>query len=215
MFLDNINITSCKKVEGIEKVSPVKRGNQAKILEQDLNWKNSMELAKRTTTSFGKDTYEKEEQQKIGGIDLEKFLFTYDKTAVGPSQNQVVGDKVDKHIEEEWKNHKSGYSYLADENGIIEYNGTVFSYNSKEDVITLGDMEREEDVLNITLSGGTVLRVNRNNFDDLVKSIGMFKPEDVKKIMEAIATDAKAKSKPIEVEKKIADTYEEMFDKKD
>lgn len=141
-----------------------------------------MELAKRTTTSFGKDTYEKEEQQKIGGIDLEKFLFTYDKTAVGSSQNQVVGDKVDKHIEEEWKNHKSGYSYLADENGIIEYNGTVFSYNSKEDVITLGDMEREE---------------------------------DVKKIMEAIATDAKAKSKPIEVEKKIADTYEEMFDKKD
>ena len=33
--------------------------------------------------------------------------------------------------------------------------------------------------------------------------------------MEAIATDAKAKSKPIEVEKKIADAYEEMFDKKD
>ncbi|MSS62285.1 hypothetical protein [Velocimicrobium porci] len=214
MFSDNFNITDYKKVIRVEKISPVKKVNQTKSFEKDSNWKNAMELTKQAMSSFGKDVYEKEEKQKIGGIDLDQVLFTYDKVVVEQSQKQTVGEKVDKHIEKQWKSHKSDYAYLADENGIIEYKGSVFLYNSIEDVITLGDMTNEDDVLNITLSGGTVLRVNRDNIDDLVKAIGMFKPEDIKKIVEAIATDAKAKSKPIEVDKKVADTYEEIFDKK-
>ncbi len=42
--------------------------------------------------------------------------------------------------------------------------------------------------------------VNRDNIDQLAKAIGMFSPEDINRIMKAISTDAKARSKKIEIE---------------
>lgn len=82
------------------------------------------------------------------------------------------------------------YGYLA-KNGVIEYNGVIFVCDEIHNAICLGDMTDESKVLNIPLSEGGCLKVNRDNLNDLAKAISMFSPEDIKRIMEAIATDAK------------------------
>lgn len=82
------------------------------------------------------------------------------------------------------------YNYLA-KDGIIEYNGVVFVCDEKYKAIRLGDTSNPKNCLNIPLSGGGSLIVNRDNLGDLAKAIGMFSPEDVNLIMRAIAQDAK------------------------
>ena len=82
------------------------------------------------------------------------------------------------------------YGYLAN-NGVIEYNGVIFVCDELHNAICLGDMSDESEVLSIPLSEGGCLKVNRDNLDDLAKAISMFSPEDIRRIMEAIATDAK------------------------
>ena len=85
---------------------------------------------------------------------------------------------------------KVPYGEMA-ENGVIEYNGVVFVCDYDHNRLTLGDTSNEKDCINIPLSGGGSLLVNRNNIDALSKAIGMFRPEDVKRILEALAKDNK------------------------
>lgn len=82
------------------------------------------------------------------------------------------------------------YGYLA-KNGVIEYNGVIFVCDEVHNAICLGDMSDESEVLSIPLTEGGCLKVNRDNISDLAKAISMFSPEDIRRIMEAIATDAK------------------------
>lgn len=91
------------------------------------------------------------------------------------------------------------YSNLA-QNGIINYNGVVFVCDYEQNAICLGDMSNPDDVLSIPLSGGGTLRVNRDNIDSLSKAIGMFSPEDVNRILRAIAEDAHRQRKLLEIE---------------
>ena len=82
------------------------------------------------------------------------------------------------------------YGYLA-KNGVIEYNGVIFVCDEVHNAICLGNMTDESEVLSIPLTEGGCLKVNRDNISDLAKAISMFSPEDIRRIMEAIATDAK------------------------
>ncbi|MCM1087745.1 MAG: hypothetical protein NC419_06285 [Muribaculaceae bacterium] len=82
------------------------------------------------------------------------------------------------------------YSYLA-KDGIIEYNGVVFVCDEKHRALHLGDTSNPKNCIRISLSEGGCLIVNRDNLNDLAKAIGMFSPEDVKLILQAIAQDAK------------------------
>lgn len=82
------------------------------------------------------------------------------------------------------------YSYLA-KDGIIDYKGVIFTCDTKRRALCLGDTSNMKNCLNIPLSGGGSLIVNRDNLGDLAKAIGMFSPEDVNRIMRAIAEDAK------------------------
>lgn len=91
------------------------------------------------------------------------------------------------------------YSYLA-KDGVIEYNGVTFVCDEKNNAICLGDMTNPEDVINIPLSAGGCLKVNRNNISELSKAIDMFSPEDIKRIMQAIALDAKIQQMKNEVD---------------
>lgn len=88
---------------------------------------------------------------------------------------------------------KVPYGYLA-KDGVITYNGVTFVCDERTNSICLGDMTNEKNVLNIPLSGGGHLRVNRDNIGDLSKAIGMFTPEDVNRILRAIHQDAKVQS---------------------
>lgn len=104
---------------------------------------------------------------------------------------------------------KVPYGYLA-KDGVIEYNGVCFICDEKTNSICLGDMTDKTKVLNIPLSGGGCLKVNRANLGDLSKAIGMFSPEDVNRILRAIAQDTKIQSMKNELEDMEASVGEEL-----
>ena len=104
---------------------------------------------------------------------------------------------------------KVPYGYLA-KDGVIEYNGICFICDEKTNSICLGDMTDKTKVLNIPLSGGGCLKVNRDNLGDLSKAIGMFSPEDVNRILRAIAQDTKIQSMKNEMEDMEASVGEEL-----
>lgn len=82
------------------------------------------------------------------------------------------------------------YSYLA-KDGMIDYKGVIFVCDTEHKALRLGDTSDPKKCINIGLSGGGSLIVNRDNLGDLAKAIGMFSPEDVNLILRAIAEDAK------------------------
>lgn len=94
---------------------------------------------------------------------------------------------------------KVPYGHLA-EDGLITYNGVTFFCDYKNNAICLGDMSNPKEVINVALEGGGVLKVNRDSIGDLVKAIDMFSPEDVKRILDAIARDNFCRSKLQEIE---------------
>lgn len=96
---------------------------------------------------------------------------------------------------------RAPYSYLKDETGNITYNGVTFVCDDKKQQICLGDMSDPKNVLTIPLSEGGCLKVNRDNIADLAKAIDMFSPEDVGRILRAIAQDAKARGEEMEMKK--------------
>lgn len=94
---------------------------------------------------------------------------------------------------------KVPYGYLA-RDGVITYNGVQFACDEKTNSICLGDMTDKKQVINIPLSGGGHLKVNRANLGQLSKAIGMFSPEDINRILRAIHLDTKVQSMQKEVE---------------
>lgn len=91
------------------------------------------------------------------------------------------------------------YGYLA-KDGVISYKGVIFVCDEEKNAICLGDMSDKKNVLTIPLSGGGSLMVNRDNLGDLSAAISMFSPEDVNRIMRAIADDKKAQEAQEEIE---------------
>lgn len=91
------------------------------------------------------------------------------------------------------------YGYLA-KDGVISYNGVIFVCDEEKNAICLGDMSDKKNVLTIPLSGGGSLMVNRDNLGDLSAAISMFSPEDINRIMRAIADDKKAQETQAELE---------------
>ena len=94
---------------------------------------------------------------------------------------------------------KVPYGYLA-KDGVINYNGVCFVCDEKTNSICLGDMTDETKVLNIPLSGGGHLKVNRDSIGLLSKAAGMFTPEDLNLIMRAISEDTRIQAVQKEIE---------------
>lgn len=92
------------------------------------------------------------------------------------------------------------YSYLANENGVIEYNGVTFVCNNEKRWLCLGDMSNMDDVIRIPMSEGGCLMVNRDNIGDLGRAISMFSPEDINRILRALKLDAKIQQMKNEIE---------------
>ena len=99
---------------------------------------------------------------------------------------------------------KVPYSHMA-RDGEISYNGVTFVCDAQTNSICLGDVGDRENTLVIPLSEGGCLKVNRDNLGDLSRAIGMFSPEDVNRIMRAIAKDNKAKQMEAELEDEKSD----------
>lgn len=124
------------------------------------------------------------------------------------------GSSLMKHLSGE---DTAPYSYLA-KDGVIEYNGVTFNCDYERNRITLGDVSNPKNCLNIPLSKGGSLVVNVDNLGDLSKAIGMFSPEDIRRIMEAIAQYNKAKEMQQEIDEdtnSIGDSATEEIQKVD
>lgn len=117
---------------------------------------------------------------------------------------------LDKFIE---ASQKAPYGELADESGIINYNGVIFQCDFERNTISLGDMADESKILTIPLSGGGRLRVNVNSIDDLAKAIDMFNANDRKRIMDALAIYAKVQSKKYEMEEEQNSLFQKLVEK--
>ena len=89
---------------------------------------------------------------------------------------------------------------MADENGIVEYKGVVFQCDYENNRICLGDVSNSKNCISVPLEKGGCLVFNRNNIDDLVRAIDMFSPEDINRIMRAIAEDAKVRQTLAQIE---------------
>ncbi len=124
----------------------------------------------------------------------------------------AIPSEIYKKIVLEKTESKAPYSQLADENGLIHYNGVTYVCNYKKNELCLGDVSDPEKIITIPLSGGGCLKVNRENLDDLSSSIGMFSPEDIKRILHAISTDKKSKNKQMEIEQEIINTINKIVE---
>lgn len=81
------------------------------------------------------------------------------------------------------------YFSKANENGIIAYNGVNIVCDPDKSALCIGDVTEGQDVFSVNLCGGLKLKVNRKNMDDIPRVIGMFTPEDQKRIVNAILAD--------------------------
>ena len=91
------------------------------------------------------------------------------------------------------------YEHLA-KNGVISYHGVEFVCDAQKNAICLGDMSDQKNVLTIPLEGGGSLMVNRDSLGTLADVISMFSPEDINRLMRAIADDNKAQEAQEEIE---------------
>ena len=83
------------------------------------------------------------------------------------------------------------YGALADENGIIEYNGAVFQCDFEHNTISIGDCSPGANVLIVSLpDSGGCLMVNRDNIGQLMNAITMFSPRDRWAIIRAVSRDS-------------------------
>lgn len=126
----------------------------------------------------------------IFGADHAKRGGYFDQTGrVGQEKRADFRDALSSTIGTN-RSAKAPYDYLS-KDGVISYKGVTFVCDYKRNAICLGDMSDPKKVLDIPLSGGGSLRVNRGDIGTLSKAIGMFSPEDVNLIMRAIALDQK------------------------
>lgn len=117
-----------------------------------------------------------------------------------------IQDTVEDMVAEEaikkllYKGNRAPYSLMADENGIVKYNGVEFRCDYENNRLCLGDVSNYKNCITVSLERGGCLVFNRENIDDLVKAIDMFSPEDINRIMRAIAKDAKLKQLKVQIE---------------
>lgn len=125
------------------------------------------------------------------------------------SFSSVLAEKLNGTYQES----KVPYSHLA-KDGVIEYNGVVFVCDEANQAICLGDMNDRKNVISIALENGGRLMVNRNNFSELQNAITMFTPEDINRILRAIADDQKAQKELLEIDEMVNSIGDEIDEEK-
>lgn len=91
------------------------------------------------------------------------------------------------------------YDYLA-KDGEIDYNGVIFRLDTKKNQLKLGDTSDKSQCLNIQLSGGGYLVVNKDNLGQLADAISMFNAKDQFLILNALMMERKIKETKGEIE---------------
>lgn len=168
--------------------------------EEYIEQKDKEEEAKKLT----EDAQQKKEDyvQQL----YEKMSALNTKTA------QAMGTQLRERLDGE---RTAPYSALADENGIINYNGVEFVCDYEHNALCLGDVSDEKKVLTIPLERGGSLKVNVNNIGDISKAISMFSPADINRILSAISTYEKLQKTEFEIdemENSVGESEEEKLE---
>ncbi|MCI8485154.1 MAG: hypothetical protein HFH41_12575 [Lachnospiraceae bacterium] len=135
--------------------------------------------------------------QKVNGTSAEKAAKEYEKLEIIDTISDELEDEL---IQKIIGNRNAPYSTLADENGMVIYNDVIFQCDYEKNRICLGDVSDPSQCLSIPLEKGGSLVVNRDSIGMLSKAIGMFSPEDINRIMRAIAQDAKVRQTEQQIE---------------
>lgn len=114
------------------------------------------------------------------------ILYDYQSRTQGTEQENMQSERFSDALSADGKTVP--YGAMA-KDGIIEYKGVIFTCDYENNRICLGDVSDKNKCINIALSGGGSLVVNRENLGDLSRAIGMFSPEDVNLILRALARD--------------------------
>lgn len=156
------------------------------------------------------DAYKEELRERIAKLKAKELLSSdTEKTALANASDEEDEEEEVEEVKAPARGRdfkrllegkKAPYSYLADENGMIDYKGVTFFCDYEKNQITLGDMSDKNNVITVPLSGGGFLKVHRNNIDDLVKAIDMFSPQDMTRILQAIAQDKKVREMQQEID---------------
>lgn len=158
----------------------------------------------------------------LTGSDVKRNTVTKDRAS--KSFEEIVEDKQNNGVFQETRVNSTGsariksfntgvpYEEMADENGIISYGKAVFVCDKKEQALCLGDMGERSNVLDIPLSGGGRLRVNRDNIEELMTAIGMFSPKDQEIIVRAVTADARCRNKKMQVEDQENKVFNQLAD---
>lgn len=94
---------------------------------------------------------------------------------------------------------KFPYEHLA-KDGIINYKGVVFVCDENKNALLLGDCSNPKNCISVNLENGGRLIVNRENLNELADAISMFSPEDIRRILCAIADDKKIQATQKEID---------------
>lgn len=121
----------------------------------------------------------------------------------------VLAEKLNGTYEEV----KLPYSHLV-KDGVIEYNGVVFVCDEMNQAICLGDMNDRKNIISIELGNGGRLMVHRDNLGELQNAITMFTPEDINRILRAIADDQKAQKELLEIDEMVNSIGDDVDEEK-
>lgn len=172
-FLENYINNMYEKVKKNENEEPIMIGGKAYTQSEWKKIMDGVDAQIEDVKESQKERLEKQEKESEAQRLFEKTL---------SQKERVFGIKR--------KNMEVPYGELA-QNGVIDYNGVIFICDEETNSLCLGDMSDRSKVLNIPLSGGGCLKVNRDNLGDLSACVGMFSPEDLNLIMRAIALDTR------------------------
>ena len=95
--------------------------------------------------------------------------------------------------------HTNVYFKLANNVGIINYNGIIFICDQKSNTLKLGKCSNLKQCIRISLTDGGSLIVNRDNIDELISAISMFSLEDAERILRIIQNERMMQKALVEI----------------
>lgn len=107
------------------------------------------------------------------------------------------------------------YSSLANEDGVIEYNGIILQCDFDNNRLILGDCSNLDNCIRVPLSGGGEFVFNRDQLSNISKIISMFSPEDQNRIMRAISLDKQCRKQLKEIEDTVTESVENVSENSD
>ena len=136
---------------------------------------------------------------------------TSDEYSVLEPAPAVRGSRLMDRIE----GKQAPYSSLANEDGVIEYNGIILQCDFDNNRLILGDCSNLDNCIRVPLSGGGEFVFNRDQLSNISKIISMFSPEDQNRIMRAISLDKQCRKQLKEIEDTVTESVENVSENRD